>query len=148
MADDRAIHVDGLIELQRALKAIEAAAPKELAAGMKEAATIVATATASIVPKRSGKAARSIKPRGSSRGGSIAMGGNKAPYYPWLDFGGSTKVDDRRKGSKGRVARPFITGGRYLYPTIEDKAPEVRAKVDEVMADLIRKHGLETRGKA
>ena len=38
----------------------------------------------------------------------MSGGGNKAPYYPWLDFGGSV-------GRRRSVRRPFLDKGRYIY---------------------------------
>lgn len=141
MSDD-AIRVQGLRELQQALRRIDKNVEKELKNSLREAAKVVAEATAQKVPKRTGRAAASVKPRSTGRGASIALGGSRAPYYPWLDFGGSTKVP----GAGNRVQRDRVQGGRYLYPALTEKNAEVLEIVDEAMERLAERHGITTRG--
>lgn len=148
MPAPRPIIVEGLTELQRSLKAIERSAARELYDGLRDAARIVSRSAASKVPARTGRAASSIKPRATARGASIAFGGPRAPYYPWLDFGGSVGPGHRpRQSGSGAVKRPFIKEGRYVYPTIAAKSDEVLQRVDELMADLIRRHDITTTGR-
>jgi len=141
MPNDATLKVDGIRDLQKALRQIDRAMAKELAAGLAEAADIVAGAARRKVPVRTGRAAASIKTRKSQRTAALAVGGNKAPYYGWLDFGGHV-------GRAKSVKRPFLRTGRYIYPTLADKADEVRAKVDEVMARLATDAGFGTTGNA
>lgn len=136
-----AIRVSGIRELRDALRQLDRELAKELAAGLAEAAEIVAAAARPKVPSRSGRAAGSIKARKKQTGAAIAVGGAKAPYFPWLDFGGRT-------GRNKSVRRPFIKEGRYLYPALSDKNAEVKAKVDEVLERMALKAGFETHGKA
>jgi hypothetical protein len=56
----------------------------------------------------------------------VGIGGRRAPYYPWLDFGGKT-------GPKRSVERPFYKEGRYLYPTLRDH----REKFTEIMQGAV-----------
>jgi phage gpG-like protein len=135
------IQVHGLRDLRRALRDIEKTLPRELAAGLAEAADIVTKGARPKVPVRTGRAAASIKVRKSQRAAIIAVGGTKAPYFPWLDFGGKV-------GRGKSVARPFISGGRYIYPTLKDKDREVKDKIDEVLKRLAVKAGFETHGDA
>lgn len=112
---------------------------------MKELAQDVANKAASEVPKLTGKAAASIKARGNAKGASIAFGGSKAPYYPWLDFGGRIKIG--KKGARtGERNREFIKGGRFVYPTIAAEEPVILEKADKLIGDIIRRHGLDTTG--
>lgn len=134
MANDAKVEVRGIKDLSKALREIDKDLPKELGAGLAEAAAIVADAARPKVPQRTGKAAASIKVRKQQRGAALAVGGSKAPYFPWLDFGGKT-------GRNNSVRRPFVPGGRYIYPTLADKREQVNAKVDEVMARLAEKAG-------
>lgn len=139
--NDARIEVKGVKELQKALREIDKGLPKELAAGLAEASEIVLRAAQPLVPVRTGKAAASMKVRKQQRGASIAVGGNKAEYYPWLDFGGSV-------GRKKSVKRPFIKEGRYIYPTLRVKGDEVKAKVDEVIERLGRQAGFDQEGRS
>jgi Bacteriophage HK97-gp10, putative tail-component len=139
--DDVGVKVHGIADLQRALRDVDRDLPKELAAGLAEAAEIVASAAAPKVPRRTGAAAASIKVKKQQRAASLAVGGAKAEYTPWLDFGG-------RVGRGKSVSRPFIREGRYVYPTLREKDKEVRAKVDEVLERLARAAGFDTEGNA
>jgi hypothetical protein len=141
------IRVDGIPEVAKALRAVDKGLVKLLRDGMKEAAEIAATEIRTRVPKRSGRAAASVKAKGTNKGGGITFGGTKAPYYPWLDFGGSVgKGHQAGKAFSGAVKRPIIDGGRYVYPGVAATQDEVREKVDELLADLIRRHDLPTSG--
>ena len=153
------VRVVGVVELRKALRDIDKDLAKELAAGLAEAADIVADEARAHVPRRSGRAADSIKVRKQSAGASLAVGGTKAPYYPWLDFGGTVgrgRVPGGAKklaggatgGHAGSVKRPFIQGGRYIYPALRHKEAQVKAKVDEVMARMATKAGFDTDGNS
>lgn len=136
------LEVHGIKELQKALKEVDADLAKELRVGFNEAAKLVLDAARPKVPRgKTGNAAASLKLRSTQRTAGIATGGTKAEYYPWLDFGGSV-------GRRGATKRPFIKTGRYIFPTLADKRPQIEAKVDEVMATLAKKAGFETEGKA
>lgn len=128
------IKVTGIKEVATGLKGVSKDASKELRKGMKDIADDVARRASSEVPARTGKAASSIKPRGTVKGAAIAYG-SPAVYEPWLDFGG--------KVGKGKsVSRPFIKGGRYLYPAIAEASPEIKTKVETLLSDLSEKYGL------
>lgn len=129
----------GIPELQKALKALGNGAEKELKSEFKDIAEEVAEAVRPKVPKRSGRAASSVKGRGTSRGGSIAFGGSKAEYYPWLDFGG-------RVGRNRSIERPFVAEGRYVYPTIREKRDDLIRRTDDVIERLAKKAGFTTHG--
>lgn len=138
--DSGKINVKGIPELQKALRQIDKDLPKELAAGLAEAADIVATAARPKVPVKTGAAAASIKVKKSQRSASLAVGGTKAPYFPWLDFGGKV-------GRNKSVRRYFLKGGRFVYPALKDKDKQVRAKVDEVLERMALKAGFEQEGE-
>lgn len=140
MADEVQIHVKGLKEFQGAVRQVDKALGPELRKGLNEAAEIVASAARTLVPQRSGDAAGSIKVGSTQRAAQIKVGGTAAPYFPWLDFGG-------RVGPRRTTLRPFIQRGRYIYPTLAEKRPEVEAKVDEVLERLAKQAGFETTGR-
>ena len=136
---DRTIEVTGIRELRKALKDVEADLPRELRDGLFEIATLVADAARVKVPSVSGDAAGSIKARKQSAAASLAVGGTKAPYFPWLDFGGAV-------GRNRSVKRPFLKEGRYVYPTLKEKRNVITEKVDALIKTLAVKAGFETSG--
>lgn len=110
MGKSEAIKIDGLADFNRNLRKMSADLPKGLRVALNEAADAVVSRARPDIPRRSGRAQAAIRAR-STRTEARATGGSaRAPYYPWLDFGG----EGRRKGRPS--ARPFQKAGRYLYP--------------------------------
>lgn len=103
-----AIRITGLAEFSRNLKKLDADLPKALRVALNEAADVVVDYARPRIPKRSGRAQRSLKARSTRTEVRVSAGGNRAPYYPWLDFGG-------RVGRNRSVQRPFLKEGRYIY---------------------------------
>lgn len=128
------IHVQGLKEYQKALKNIDNSLGPELRKGLNEVAEIVVRGVVPLVPRRTGAAASSVKAGSTQRGANIKVGGNKAPYYLWLDFGG-------RVGRNKSIRRPFLKEGRYVYPTLRNKRDEAIEKLEEVLDRLARQEG-------
>lgn len=106
---ESAIRIEGLAEFTRHLRRLDSDLPKALRLAMNEAADLVATDARKLVPRRSGRAAASIRVASTRTAVRVRAGGPKAPYYPWLDFGG-------RVGRKKATVRRFDKEGRYLYP--------------------------------
>lgn len=102
------IRVEGLSEFARNLKKLDADLPKTLRTALNEAADVVVNYARPRIPKMSGRAARSLRARSTRTEVRVSAGGNRAPYYPWLDFGG-------RVGRNKSVRRPFLKDGRYIY---------------------------------
>lgn len=130
------VSIEGLRELQAALKRIDGQSQKKLRVVLNDAVQIIAEEAKGKVPTRSGRAAGSIKAQSSQREAQIKAGGGRAPYYPWLDFGGAV-------GRNNSVRRPFIKDGRYLYPTYKDKKTEFIQKMEEGLIELIESSGLK-----
>lgn len=140
------VKISGIKETSKALREVSKDAQKELRKGMLEIADTVARAASAKVPSVSGAAAASIKPKGSVKGASISMGGPSAPYYPWLDFGGSVGRGHKAKqAGSGSIKRPFIKEGRFLYPTIGEHKDYIGETAYKLLADLAEKHGLEVK---
>lgn len=131
--------VTGLRELNKALKAADQEAADAMKAAMKLIAEGVAGDVRGRVPRLTGKAAASYKPRGGVKGAAIAFGGSKAPYAPWLDFGGAV-------GRRKSVRRPVVSGGRYLYPAIADNMSDVQEKVAKAISDITGQYGFRVEG--
>lgn len=130
------IKVKGLIEFQRALKAVEDGAQKQLRVVFNAVAETVAGGARRRVPTKSGKAKASVKVASSQREAIVKAGGARVAYYPWLDFGG-------RVGIHKSVSRPFVQGGRYLYPSYDASRASIGPALERGLVELVRDAGLE-----
>lgn len=129
------IKVAGLREFQRALKMMDGESQKKLRVVLNEAATTVARGAGRRVPRRTGRAGASVRAMSSQREARVMGGSNKVPYYPWLDFGG-------RVGRDRSVSRPFVQGGRYMYPTFSANRDSIYKALQKSLSDLAREAGL------
>jgi len=103
MAEESGARIVGYDELARGSKSlfqhIAEGAPK----AFSEVARAAAIQTQAIVPRRSGTLAGSVT--GDLVGDHAEVGiGEGVPYAGWIEFGGSR-------------GRPYVTEGRYLFPT-------------------------------
>lgn len=130
------IKIEGLKEFQRALRQVDADLPKLLRTTFNDAMKLVVDYAGSHMPRQTGRAVNSLKPKSAQRTARISMGGQRAPWVPWLDFGG----EGRRKGRP--PARPFIKKGRYLYVGLEVRHDEITDVMQKGLADAARAAGL------
>ena len=134
--DELKVEVGGLAQLNRGLRAIDKDAPKELRLALNSAADLLVDAAGPKIPTVSGAARRSLVARSTRTSARIAVGGKKAPYYPWLDFGGQGRI-------QGRPApREFLREGRYIYPTLREVRPRIEAQLQQSITAVIRNAGL------
>lgn len=131
------VRVDGLKALQKALREIDQNLPKQIRVILNDAATEVIDYAKPKIPTRTGRARASIKARSSQREVRIAVGGTKAPYYPWLDFGGQGRRNHKPP------PRPFLKRGRYLYPGLDARHDQVTEIMSKGLTDLIEAAGLD-----
>lgn len=144
---DETIRVEGIVELQRALRQVSKDAPKELASELASVAEFVLQRARPLVPRKSGSAQGSMKVRKQQRGAALAVGGSKAEYFPFLDWGNKVR-SGHGVGRGDSVPRPFIQGeGRYVYKTVKDNDVEIRRMVDVVLKKMAVKAGFETSGR-
>lgn len=130
------VRIEGLSALNRSLRAVNADLPKALRLVANEAANIVVDAARPMVPRRSGKAAASIKAKSTRTAARVTSGGRQAPYMPWLDYGG--------KVGKGDTAhRPFISDGRYVYPAYRANREKFEQHMRDRLAEIAASAGLE-----
>jgi hypothetical protein len=130
------IKIQGLRELNRSLKQVSEDLPKGVRVALNDAADVIVTDARSRFPRRSGRAAASLRARSTRTVARISEGGGRAPYVPWLDFGG-------RVGRGKSVRRAFLKEGRYLYAAYFDKREQFVDVMKVSIADLIRGAGLE-----
>lgn len=134
--DAMKVEVGGLAQLSKGLRGVDAAAPTELRLALNRAAQTLIDRASPKVPSVTGAARRSMVARSTRTSARIAVGGRRAPYFPWLDFGGQGRV----AGRPG--AREFIREGRYVYPTLRRIRPEIEATLRDAISAVIRNVGL------
>ena len=133
---DVKVGVTGLAEFNRGLRKLDSEAPKGLRIALNGVADLLVQRTIPLIPRRSGAAASSLKAKSTRTSARVSVGGRRAPYYPWLDFGGKT-------GIRRSVDRPFYSEGRYLYPTLRKIRPEIEDALETALTDVARRAGLD-----
>jgi hypothetical protein len=134
--DGLKVEVGGLSQLSRGLRRIDSDAPKELRLALNSVAQLLVDKARPKVPSVSGAARRSMVARSTRTSARVAVGGKRAPYFPWLDFGGQ----GRRPGRP--AARTFLREGRYVYPTLREIRPRIEEQLQESISAVIRNAGL------
>lgn len=130
------IDVSGIRQFARQVRQMDRELGKTVRVVLNSSAQLVVDRAGPKIPTRTGAARSSLKVRSSQREARVAAGGRRAPYYPWLDFGGS--------GPNNRPApRPFYTEGRYVYPSVRENRDEITRTMSTGLADLARSAGLE-----
>lgn len=130
------IKVVGLNEFRKGLRTLDRDLPKGVRLALNDAANMLIDATRPKIPRRTGAAAASLRAQSTQTTARVAVGGPKAPYYPWLDFGGRT-------GRKHSVVRPFYKAGRYIYPTLAEQQDKIQAAMLAALTKLAESSGVE-----
>jgi hypothetical protein len=131
------IEITGLREFQRSLRDVDAGLPKALRLALNDATGLVVDYAQAHIERDSGAARGSLKARSSQREARIAMGGSRAPYAPWLDFGGQGRVPGRPG------PRPFLREGRYVYKGLAVHRADITERMSVAFTDLARQAGFE-----
>lgn len=127
------IEIEHLSELQSALRRAQSDLPKALELFLAAAAETTAGDAQGLVPRGpSGAARASLR----AVGPRVTGGGPRAPYFGWLEFGGRTGIDKS-------VERRFVRGGRYVWPAFDANRKRLLATLDEDVADVVRRAGLD-----
>lgn len=132
-----AVRIEGLRELQRGLKSLDRDLPKALRLAFNDAADIIVDDAKPRVPRLTGRAAGTVKARSTQTAARVTAGGSRAPYYPWLDFGG-------RVGRRRSVRRPFLKDGRYIYNAYFRRrdSGEFQDALQDALVQVARRAGL------
>lgn len=133
-----AIKIEGLKEFSKRLKDMDAGLPKALRLAMNQSAQIVLDDAKPKIPTLTGKARKSVKPKSTRTAVRVTGGGKRAPYYPWLDFGG-------RVGRNRSVNRRFYPDGRYIYFSYYKKraSGEFQEALQKALINVAEQAGLE-----
>lgn len=132
MAD--AIRIVGLREFVASLKRLDTELPKVLRVAFNAAGEQIVMEARSRVPRKSGRAAGSVRAQSTQKSFRITGGSKRVPYYPWLDFGGTTPVGGRR---------PFLREGRFIYASYYDHRDELAVLLEAALVDAARAAGVE-----
>lgn len=127
--------VAGLADMRKGLRGIDKDLPKGVRLLLNTVAAVVVDAAKPKVASKTGAARASMKAASSQTEAKVSAGGRAAPYYPWLDFGGSV---GRKKGTH----RPFFKSGRYIFPTVAEKRDDIEAAMAKAVAQLARSNGI------
>lgn len=131
------VYIQNLRDVQRWFAEFEPALQPVLRDELWKAAdTTVKWAIVSRVPQRSGDAAASVRASSTARSVFINAGGSKAPYFPWLDFGGTLRPTGRRYNT---ITRARIQRGRYVYPGIDQATPALATSAEKAVRTTIQK---------
>lgn len=125
------INVLGLKELRKALRSIDKEKAKELRRAFNEVGEIIVDEARTRVPVRSGALRDSIRAVSTQREGRVLMGYEaRVPYAGWIDFGGTR-------------GRPYVKGGRVLFPSFDDNTRAVERRLEKVLDRLVKQADLD-----
>lgn len=126
------IHVVGLRELRKGLKAAEGRSPKELQRTNKAVAEMLVPEArgrlAQVAPRAGSQAVGTIRALASTSRAYLAGGNAATPWYRGKEWG----------SIRYRQFPPANTGGYALYPTIEANNARVLARYVQMLEELTR----------
>lgn len=134
MALNAGIKVEGLREFQSGLRKLDPELDKALKTELKGVAETVAADARARVPRRTGRAAGSLRAGADAKGPYVKGGKSTVPYYGWLDFGSRTPVSGRP-----RSVGPWVKSGRgpkrgrAIYPAIDANKKHIEKSATEAL---------------
>lgn len=117
------VHVEGLAQLGRTLRRLDADAAKQMRAAGMDAARVVATHAKTRAPSRTGRLRDSIRPGATQRGATVRAGSSRVPYAGPIHF-----------GWRQRNIRPQP----FLYDALDHRRADVIDVFERGIADVIR----------
>lgn len=118
----------GVVHLETQLEKLATGSQKALEAVSRDIADDVLSYVRSRVPRLTGAAAGSYRAVQDRTGTTFEFGGPRAPYVPWLEFGG--------KAGRSGASRPYVPGGRYLYPGIRQVTQDWEHLIERELTEL------------
>lgn len=91
------------------------------------------------MPEDTGAAKRSVKASTSGNWAQVRAGGPKAPYYGWLDFGGTLRPTGGRRNT---IRRTVYSDGRYIFPAIQRNRPRIVAASKRALGRAVQDAGM------
>ena len=135
-----AVRVEGLTELNRALKAIGPELQKELKATNLSVAEMVAGDAKAAAYSLGGVAAHvapSIQAKGYTTSAAVSGGGPTYPMFGGAEFGSIRFKQFKPWRGNGSDA------GYFVYPAIRQDADRITTEYTDAIDDLMRKVGLK-----
>jgi hypothetical protein len=129
------IKIVGIDQFNKSLRRLDAEAPKGLRLAFNDAANIIVDEARPKIPRRSGKAQAALRARSTRTRARVVAGSTRAPYLPWLDYGGKV-------GKNQTIEREFIKGGRYVYPTYYRNVDKITKTMETALLGVIQRAGL------
>lgn len=132
------VNISGYRELRAELRHADKVLGDAFRLRMKDAGEVIARKVRSQVPAKSGRARSTVRVTAGGNTVHLRAGGGRAPYYGWLEFGGS--IGGRRPRSAqalwwpgashpsahtGAAKRPKVAQGRYMLPTVKRNRAEL-----------------------
>lgn len=139
-AKSQGVKVTGLVELNKALKALGPEVQKELKAANFEVGDMVAGDARSIAQGLGGVAAKvapSIRATKTASGAAVSFGGAAYPFAGGAEFGSLRYKQFKPWRGSGSDA------GYFVYPAIRQDADQIETTYVERIDDLMRKHDLK-----
>ncbi|MGH9001533.1 MAG: HK97 gp10 family phage protein [Acidimicrobiia bacterium] len=121
-----AIRIQGLRDLQRALKAADGESQKQLRVAMNQAAEIVVVEARRRGPVRSGRLRDTIRAQSGQREARVVAGSKRVPYAAAVEW-------SRR-------------GGRFLFPAYRSRKPQIAQALEEAIVAVARHAGFDVKG--
>ena len=125
------VHVGGLRELRRALKAIDPALAREVNRALRDAVQPMAAEARRDAPKLRGVLARSIRAGATGKGAFLRA---RAPHAGIHEFGGTIRFLTRR-------AQIRIKAQPYIRPAIARGTDDAIDRIGDAVDDLVSRHG-------
>lgn len=137
------IKVEGLVEFQRKLKAMDGQSQRELRVLFNEVAEYVAVGARVRTPVgKTGRARASIRALSQQQRAVVAGGSAKAPYFGFLDYGNVVHGGRGAVGPGDSQRRTFMPRGRILYQAFDARRAVVQEMLVTKFDAFIRRTGL------
>lgn len=137
MAKSSEVKVKGLKEFNQAMAAMRDALPATAQKVALNAARIVVEDAVPTIPRRSGKAVRSVQGLATNEGASVT-GGDGVVYFRWLAVGGAS---GRKLANKRKIIRP----DRYLNPAYTRNEDRIQRESEIIFNKALRDAGIEVK---
>lgn len=120
----------------RKIRHAEPALAAELKTGLKQIAEVVSETARPSLPSRSGNLRNTLRPFATFKTSEVKMGGAKAPYGGFIEYGNKVRGGRGAVGRGDSVPRQFVKQGRYLRPAYEQRRAQVEIEALQVIDRL------------
>lgn len=129
------VEVSGLKEFNRAVNVAAKEVPGVVQTISLKAGVMVVESAVPTIPRRSGKAAKSVQALATSNGVKVT-GGNGIAYFRWLAIGG-------RSGRNLSNVRRIVKPDRYLAPAYRREQAAIEAMAQRELTNALKRSGFE-----